>query len=160
MEHKLFYSKLKPSVEDSALFEIIGSSSSGEKPHRAASMELIFERSIREHKERIAACAKESKTQPPPADPSVTDKKPTIDKESAMSKKSATGKEPAMSKKPVTGKKPATGKEPAMDEEPAVDEKPVTTEPAPVKPKKRQPPSFGPTGRPEYPFNWLNNTGH
>lgn len=142
MEHKLFYSKLKPSVEDSALFEIIGSSSSGEKPHRAASMELIFERSIREHKERIAACAKESKTQPPPADPSVTDKKPTIDKESAMSKKSATGKEPA------------------MDEEPAVDEKPVTTEPAPVKPKKRQPPSFGPTGRPEYPFNWLNNTGH
>ena len=132
MEHKLFYSKLKPSVEDSTLFEIIGSSSSGEKSHRAASMELIFERSIREHKERIAACAKESKTQPPPADPSVTDKKPTIDKESAMSKKPATGKEPA------------------------VDEKPVTTEPAPVKPKKRQPPSFGPTGRSENSLsNWF-----
>jgi len=127
MEHKLFYSKLKPSVEDSTLFEIIGSSSSGEKPHRAASMELIFERSIREHKERIAAGAKESKTQPPPADPSVTDKKPTM------------------------------GKKPAMNEEPAVGEKPVTTtEPAPVKPKKRQPPSSKPANQPSPIFaKWL-----
>lgn len=84
MEHKLFYSKLKSSVEGSALLEIIGSSSSGEDPHRAASMELIFERSIREHKERIVIGAKESKTQPPPADPPVTGKKPVTNKNATI----------------------------------------------------------------------------
>jgi len=112
MEHKLFYSKLKPSVEDSTLFEIIESSSSGEKPYRAASMELIFERSIREHKERIAAGAKELKIQPPPADPSITEKRPVMDKK------------PVTENKPVTGKKPATNK------------KSVTTEPVQVKSEK------------------------
>ena len=80
MQHKLFYSKLRPSVKGSSLLEIIRSSSSGENPHRAAAMELIFERSIRERREGIAAAEKESMTQPPPTNPPVTDKKPEITK--------------------------------------------------------------------------------
>ena len=80
MQHKLFHSKFRPSVEDSSLLEIIRSSSSGENPHRAASMELVFEKSIREHRERINAGARESKTQPSSVTPLVTDKKPVTAK--------------------------------------------------------------------------------
>ena len=39
-------------------------------------MELVFERSIREHRERMAAGAKKSKPQPSPEKPPTTDKKP------------------------------------------------------------------------------------
>ena len=53
MEHELFQSKLKPSVDAALLSEAVRSSSSGEHPHRAAIMELIFERAIRERHERM-----------------------------------------------------------------------------------------------------------
>ena len=88
MQHELLCSKLRPATEGSSLLEMVKGSSSGETPHRAASMELIFERSIREHKERIVAAGakelkpqsspekKESKPQSPPAKPPPTDKKP------------------------------------------------------------------------------------
>ena len=52
------------------LLEIIGNSFSGENPHRAAAMELIFERSIQEHRERVVASA-ESKIQSQPAKTSI-----------------------------------------------------------------------------------------
>ena len=76
MQHELFYSKLKHSVEGSSLLEVISNSSSGENPHRAAAMESIFERSIQERRERVAAGVQKLKTRPPPADPPATDKKP------------------------------------------------------------------------------------
>lgn len=55
MQHKLFYSKFKPSVERSSLLEIIGESPLGENPHRAVVMELIFERTIDDCQERMLA---------------------------------------------------------------------------------------------------------
>jgi len=76
MEHELFYSKLRPLVESSSLVEVIRGSSSGENSHRAAALELFFERSVQEYREGVTAGAKKPKTQPPPPDPSVTDKKP------------------------------------------------------------------------------------
>lgn len=76
MQHKLLYSKLRPSVKGSSLHEVIGGSFSGENPHRAAAMELIFERTIQERREGVAAGAAEPNTQPSPANPPATDKKP------------------------------------------------------------------------------------
>jgi hypothetical protein len=66
MEHELFQSKLKPSVDDTLLSKIIRSSSSGEYSHRAAAMELVFERSIQERCKRDSAKVKDS-LQPDPA---------------------------------------------------------------------------------------------
>jgi hypothetical protein len=66
MEHELFQSKLKPSVDDALLFNIIRSSSSGEYSHRAAAMELVFERSIQGRRKRDSAKVKDS-LQPDPA---------------------------------------------------------------------------------------------
>lgn len=54
MEHELFQSKLKPLVDTALLSKMIRSSSSGKNPHRAAAMELIFERSIRERHQRVS----------------------------------------------------------------------------------------------------------
>jgi len=76
MEHELFYSKLRPSVESSSLVEVIRGSSSGENSHRAAALELFFERSVQEYREGVAAGAKEPKTHPLPPDPPATGKKP------------------------------------------------------------------------------------
>lgn len=77
MQHKMLYSTLRPAAEGSSLLEMVKGSSSGENPHRAASMELVFERSIREHRERMAAGAKKPKPQPaPPEKPPTTNEKP------------------------------------------------------------------------------------
>ena len=65
MEHELFRSKLKPSVDDALLSNIIRSSSSGEHSYRAAAMELAFERSIQERRKRDSAKVKNS-LQPDP----------------------------------------------------------------------------------------------
>jgi hypothetical protein len=59
MEHELFQSKLKPSVDDALLSDIIRSSSSGEHSHRTAAMELVFERSIQERRERMSTKVKD-----------------------------------------------------------------------------------------------------
>ena len=146
MEHKLFYSKLKQSVEDSTLFEIIESSSSGENPHRAASMELVFERSIREHREWIAVSAKESKTPIPPSNLLVIDKKPAMEKKPAE-KKPAEESKPVEERKPVE-KKPVEEKKPT--EKKPVEKKPVTIEPAPAKIEKKRPPPSKPAD-----FGWF-----
>ena len=66
MEHDLFQSKLKPLVDVALLSEMIRSSSSGEHPHRAAAMELIFKGSIRERHERMLMRAKNT-LRPDPA---------------------------------------------------------------------------------------------
>ena len=60
MEHELFQSELKPSVDDSLLSKIIRGSSSGENSHRAAVMGLIFERSVQERRERMATRLRDS----------------------------------------------------------------------------------------------------
>ena len=60
MEHELFWSKLKPSVDDTLISDTIRSSSSGENSHRTAAMELIFEKSIQGRRERILAKLKNS----------------------------------------------------------------------------------------------------
>ena len=54
MEHELFQSELKPSVDGALLSNTIRGSSSGENSHRAAVMELIFERSIQERRGRAS----------------------------------------------------------------------------------------------------------
>ena len=69
MEHELFQSKLKPLVDANLLSKIIGSSSSGESPHRTAAMELIFERSIQERRERTLARVRESPQPGPVPEP-------------------------------------------------------------------------------------------
>jgi len=53
MEHKLFKSELKPLVDGALVSNIIRSSSSGLNSHRAAAMELVFERSIQELREKV-----------------------------------------------------------------------------------------------------------
>lgn len=57
MEHELFQSKLKSSVNIAFLSKMIRSSSSGENLHQAAAMELILERSIQERHQRTLAKA-------------------------------------------------------------------------------------------------------
>ena len=52
MEHELFQSKLKPSVDGALLSDIIRSSSSGQSSYRTAAMELLFERSIQARRKR------------------------------------------------------------------------------------------------------------
>ena len=58
MEYELFRSKLKPLTETGLLSKTIRNSSSGADPHRAAAMELIFEKSIQERCERMLTEAK------------------------------------------------------------------------------------------------------
>jgi hypothetical protein len=65
MEHELFQSKLKPSVDGALLSDIIRSSSSGEHSHRTAAMELILERSIQGRRERVSKKVEDS-LQPDP----------------------------------------------------------------------------------------------
>jgi hypothetical protein len=60
MEHELFQSKLKPSVDGTLLSDIVRGSSSGKHPHRAAAMELVFERSIQGRRERVSTKVKDS----------------------------------------------------------------------------------------------------
>ena len=57
MEHELFQSDLKPSVDGALLSKIIRT---GEKSHRAAVIELIFERSIQECRESVSMEANDS----------------------------------------------------------------------------------------------------
>lgn len=63
MEHELFQSQLKPSVDGALISHIIESSSSGEHPHRTAAMELIVERSIQERRKRMVKKAKDITSQ-------------------------------------------------------------------------------------------------
>ena len=58
MEYELFRSKLKPLVDRASISNIIESSSSGERPHHAAAMGLILERSIQERRQRTSEKAK------------------------------------------------------------------------------------------------------
>ena len=60
MEHGLFQSKLKLSVDSAFVSDMIRSSSSGLSPHRAAAIELILERSIQERRERMFTKGKNS----------------------------------------------------------------------------------------------------
>ena len=60
MEHELFQSKLKASVDGALITDMIRSSSSGLNSHRAATVELILERSIQERRERMIRKAKSS----------------------------------------------------------------------------------------------------
>ena len=60
MEHELFQSKLKPSVDGALISDMIRSSSSGLNSHRTAAMELIIERSIQERRERTFRQARSS----------------------------------------------------------------------------------------------------
>ena len=69
MEHELFQSKLKPSVEGTLVPEIVRSSSSGLDSHRTAAVELLFERSIQERRERMFMRMRNS-LRPDPTPPS------------------------------------------------------------------------------------------
>jgi len=66
MEHELFQSELKPSVDGALISGMIRSSSSGLHSHRAAAMELILEKSIQDRRERMLTKAKNS-LRPDPA---------------------------------------------------------------------------------------------
>jgi len=66
MEHELFQSKLKPSVDDALISDIIRGSSSGGNSHRAAAIGLILARSIQERRKRMSARV-ESTLRPRPA---------------------------------------------------------------------------------------------
>ena len=69
IQHELFHSKFKPSVERSLLLDTIKDSPLGENPHRAAAMELIFERTIDDCQERMLAQAKKSSQVDPAVQP-------------------------------------------------------------------------------------------
>jgi len=66
MEHELFQSELKPSVDGALISSMIRSSSSGLHSHRAVAMASILERSIQERRERTFAKAKDE-LRPDPA---------------------------------------------------------------------------------------------
>ena len=78
MEHELFQSKLKPSVDAALLSEMIRSSLSGGHPHRAAAMELIFERSIRERHGRMLTKEKRAVRPNPAPQPEESEDTPGI----------------------------------------------------------------------------------
>ena len=69
MQHELFHSDFKPSIERSSLLDIIRDSPLGENPHRAVAMRLVFERSIRDCRERMLAQEKKSLQADPAAKP-------------------------------------------------------------------------------------------
>ena len=69
MEYELFQSELKPSVDGALISSMIRNSSSGLHSHRAATMELILERSIHDRRERMLAKAKNSLPSDPAPQP-------------------------------------------------------------------------------------------
>ena len=69
MEHELFQSKLKASVDGAFVSDIIRSSSSGLNSHRTAAIELIIERSIRGRHDRTFKKAKNSLRPDPTTQP-------------------------------------------------------------------------------------------
>ena len=60
MQHGLFHSKFKTSVGHSPLLDIVRDSHSGENPHRAVAMRLIFGRAIHSCRERMLVQEKKS----------------------------------------------------------------------------------------------------
>jgi len=70
MQHKLFYSKLKSSVSRSSLSDAIRDSPLGENPHRRVAMELVFDKTIDDCRERMLARAKKSSQADPAEQPS------------------------------------------------------------------------------------------
>jgi len=76
MEHSLFHSKFKSSVERSSLLDIIGDSPLGENPHREVAMELIFYRTIDGCRKRMLA-QKKSGQADPVVQPSSREKLPS-----------------------------------------------------------------------------------
>ena len=78
MEHELFQSKLRPSVDAALLSEMIRSSSSGEHRHRVAAMELIFEWSIQGRHRRMVTHAKQA-LRPDPAPQPTEGSKDALD---------------------------------------------------------------------------------
>ena len=71
MEHDLFQSKLKPSVDGSLVSDIIRGSSSGLDSHRTAAMELILETSIQDRRERMFTKVKSSLRPDPTPQPKI-----------------------------------------------------------------------------------------
>jgi len=78
MQHNLFHSKFKPSVGRSPILDIIRDSPLGENPHRAVAMELIFERTVHDCRERMSVQAKKSSQADPVVQPNDCQKKPTL----------------------------------------------------------------------------------
>lgn len=78
MQHELFQSKLKNSIDVALLSEIIRSSSSGQNSHRTATMELIFEGSIRARRERALTNVENSLWLDPTPRPMRTCEAPSI----------------------------------------------------------------------------------
>ena len=78
MEHELFQSKLKPSVDGALISDIIRGSSSGLNSYRAVAMELIIERSIQDRRERMFTKAKNNLRPDPSLQPKGTSKAPSI----------------------------------------------------------------------------------
>ena len=64
MEHELFQSKLKPSVDGALLSNVIRSSSSGKNSYRTTAMELLFERSIQARRKRAFTKVEEMRPDP------------------------------------------------------------------------------------------------
>jgi hypothetical protein len=80
MEHEFFHSKLKPSVDGVLVSDMIRSSSSGLNSHRTAAIELILERSIEEHRERMFDKAKNNlrrDSTPQPQNPATASQPPS-----------------------------------------------------------------------------------
>ena len=78
MEHELFQSKLKSSIDAILISGIIRSSSSSLNSHRTAAMELILQRTIWDRRERMFGKAKNSVRPDPTPQPKRASEVPSI----------------------------------------------------------------------------------
>ena len=69
MEYDLFRSKLKPLVDDALIPHFIESSSSGDHPHRMATVGLIIAGSVQGRRKRMASKAKNNTARPDSTSP-------------------------------------------------------------------------------------------
>ena len=84
MEYELFRSKLKPLVDRASISDIIGTSSSGEHPHRTAAMGLLLESSIREHRHRMSEKVMDTSQSDPTSHPERSTETPTAPTPTAL----------------------------------------------------------------------------
>ena len=128
MEHELFQSKLKPLVDDAFVSDIIRSSSSGLNSHRAAAIELILERSIRERRERMLTKAKSRPRPDPTSQPKGG--APDAPTPRAQPPTSATASQPSSQQLPNDTTGTATGPTPAPANHKSSQDPPTLSKPA------------------------------
>ena len=117
MEHELFQSELKPSVDGALVSDIIRSSSSGQNSYRTAAMELLFEKSIQARRKR--AFMKVEGVQPDPTlPPAMTCDAPNMSTLQMQSPTPAATEREVSEDSPTLSKTPQKVKEVTPREEP------------------------------------------